>query len=82
MSFCVIYSVVLVNHSVQNSPWGRGPISSARSIYRNIYGLKYIYCVLNIYALKIIIILCIKKLLSKNMCCVKKKYGLKYIYCV
>ena len=35
MSFCVIYSVVLENHSVPNSPWvgGRGSISSSRSNY-------------------------------------------------
>ena len=32
MSFCVLYSVVLENHSVQNSPWGEGgSISSSRS---------------------------------------------------
>ena len=31
MSFCVIYSVVLENHSVQNSPGGRGVYKHPRS---------------------------------------------------
>ena len=32
MSFCIIYSVVLENHSVLNSPRGEGSISSSRSV--------------------------------------------------
>ena len=32
MSFCVIYSVVLENHSVLNFHWGEGSISSSWSI--------------------------------------------------
>ena len=31
MPFCVIYNVVLENHRVQKSPWGRRSISSSRS---------------------------------------------------
>ena len=27
---CVLYNAVLENHSVQNSPWGRGSIASPR----------------------------------------------------
>ena len=28
--FCVLYNVVLENHSVQNPSWGRGSIASSR----------------------------------------------------
>ena len=28
VSFCFLYNIVLENQSVQNSPWGRGSISS------------------------------------------------------
>ena len=36
--FCVLYNVVLENHSVQNSPWGgRGSIASSRPITHVIF---------------------------------------------
>ena len=37
--FCVLYNVVLENHSLQNSPWGggRGTIASSRPIYCTVH---------------------------------------------
>ena len=38
MSFCVLYSVVLEYHSVQNSPWGSGGggLLAAHGLYQGI----------------------------------------------
>ena len=50
MSFCLLYNVVLENNSVQNSPWGRGSISSSWSIsfyHFVVYLFKryFLYCI-------------------------------------
>ena len=49
MSFCVIYSVVLENHSVLNFHWGEGSISSSWSI--ELKTECYEYRGLNMYCL-------------------------------
>ena len=46
MSFCFLYNVVLENHSVQNSPWGRS-IACSRSMAgdaKACFSFKIEYC--------------------------------------